>query len=160
MDKFFTLLSRYNRREQIALLVCLLAVVIFLLWSLLLNPLANKREAQLQANTNATQSLGRVKILAARLEQARNQGASPNQGGENLSQLVYTSLQANGISISQFQPGTAGEARVRLDKVAYEPLMQWLYDLESRHQVVIREFSLVTTNDPGLVSVSVRLFKN
>src|SRR5690606_17421771 len=111
-------------------------------------------------NTNATQSLGRVKILAARLEQARNQGASPNQGGENLSQLVYTSLQANGISISQFQPGTAGEARVRLDKVAYEPLMQWLDDRESRHQVVMRERSLVTNNDRGLVSVSVRLFKS
>lgn len=159
MEKLFTLLSRYNRREQTALLICGLAVFGFLLWTLLLNPLANKREAQLQANTSATQSLGRVKILAARLEQARNQGDNSSQSGETMGQLVYASLDANGISISQFQPGTAGEARVRLDKVAYEPLMQWLYDLEATHQVVVREFSLVGTNDPGLVSVNIRLLK-
>lgn len=160
MNNLFTYLSRFNRREQTALLLCGLAVAIYLLWAILLNPLANKRTAQMQANAVASQSLGRVKVLAARLEQARSQGNVAGQGGGgNLSQLVYTSLQANGISISQFQPGTAGEARVRLDRAAYEPLMQWLYDIEFKHQITVREMSFAGTNDPGMVTVNIRLQK-
>jgi len=160
MDKVFIYLSRFNRREQTALLVCGLAVALYLLWAILLNPLANKRSAQLQANITANQSLGRVKVLAARLEQARSQGNNAGQaGGSSLSQLVYNSLQVNGISISQFQPGTAGEARVRLDRASYEPLMQWLYDLEFKHQVTVREMSFAGTNDPGMLTVNIRLQK-
>jgi general secretion pathway protein M len=161
MNKLFTFLSRYNRREQTALLLCGLAITLYLIWAAVLNPLANKRAAQLQANTAATQSLGRVQILAARFEQARNQNATAgNVGGGNISQIVYSSLQANGINISQFQPGTAGEARVRLDRANYEALMQWLYDIEFKHQIIVRELSLAGTNDPGQVTVNIRLQKH
>src|SRR5690606_3928608 len=159
MNKFFTFLSRYNRREQTALLLCGLAIALYLVWAVLLNPLAKTRAAQLQTNTATNQSLGRVKILAGRLDQARTQGASGGQTGESISQLVYSSLQTNVISITQFQPGTAGEARVRLDKANYESLMQWLYDIEFKHHIVVRELSLAGTNDPGLVTVNVRLQK-
>lgn len=160
MNKLFAFLSRYNRREQTALLLCSLAIALYLIWALLLNPLADMRAAQLQTNTAASQSLGRVQILAARLEQARNHNASGGQSNrESISQLVYSSLQANGISITQFQPGTAGEARIRLDKANYEALMQWLYDIEFKHHVVVRELSLAGTNDPGLVTVNIRLQK-
>jgi general secretion pathway protein M len=159
MNKLFAFLSRYNRREQTALLICGLAIALYVVWVALLNPLAKERASQLQANTAASQSLGRVQILAARLTQARSQGASGVAGGESLSQLVYTSLQTNGISISQFQPGTAGEARVRIDKAPYEPLMQWLYDIEFKHQVVVRELSLMSTNEAGQLGVNMRLQK-
>lgn len=158
MKNLFSILSRYNRREQTALLLCALAIGLYLIWAIILNPLAQQRAAQLQANTTATQSLGRVQILAARLEQSRGQNTRTG-GGENLSQLVYSSLQANGISISQFQPGTAGEARIRLDKANYEALMQWLYDIEFKHQVTVRELSLAASNDPGLVTANLRLQK-
>ena len=152
MNKFFSFLSRYNRREQTALLLCGLAIA-------LIAERAASADGPSTAPMNTSQSLGRVKILAARLEQARTQGASGGQTGESISQLVYSSLQANGISITQFQPGTAGEARVRLDKANYEALMQWLYDIEFKHHVVVRELSLAGTNDPGLVTVNVRLQK-
>jgi general secretion pathway protein M len=158
MNNLFTFLSRYNRREQAALLLGAVAIAAYLVWAVVLNPLANKRAAQLQANTAATQSLGRVQILAARLQQARTQGGSV-AGGENISQIVYSSLQDNGISISQFQPGTAGEARVRLDRANHEALMQWLYDIEFKYQITVREMSLAGTNDPGLVTVNLRLQK-
>jgi general secretion pathway protein M len=159
MKQLFAFLSRYNRREQTALLLCGLAVAAYLVWAAVLNPLANKRAAQLQANTAATQSLGRVQILAARLQQTRSPDGAGTPAGENLSQIVYSTLQANGINISQFQPGTAGEARVRIDRANYEALMQWLYDIEFKHQIIVREMSLAGTNDPGLVTVNLRLLK-
>lgn len=160
MNSFVAKFSQLSRRDQAALLVCALVLGIYLLWALLLNPLAEKRAAQLQSNVAATQSLGRVKLLAAQLEQSRRQSTANPQQSANISQLVYSSLQEHGISLSQFQPGTAGEARIRIDRTAYEPLMQWLYDMEFKHQVTIRELSLGTSNDPGLVTVNIRLQKH
>jgi len=157
MNALVTQFSQLNRRDQAALLICGLILGLYLLWALLLNPLAEKRASQLQANNTATQSLGRVKILAARLEQSRQQTPTNQGQNTNLSQLVYSSLQENGISLSQFQPGTAGEARVRIDRTAYGPLMQWLYDIELKHKITVRELSIGSSNDPGLVTVNIRL---
>lgn len=157
MNNFVAKFSQLNRRDQAALLICSLVVGVYLLWALLLNPLAEKRAAQLQSNTAATQSLGRVKLLAAQYQQTRDQTANSASPAGNISQLIYSTLQDNGITLSQFQPGTAGEARIRIDRTPYEPLMQWLYDLEFKHQITIRELSIAGSNDAGLVTVNIRV---
>lgn len=160
MNTFVSKFSQLNRRDQAALLICGIVVGIYLLWALLLNPLAEKRATQLQNNTAASLSLGRVKMLTAQLEQSRQQERVNPNTATNISQLVYSSLQENGITLSQFQPGTAGEARIRIDRTPYEPLMQWLYEIEFKHQVTIRELSIGGSNDPGLVTVNIRLQKH
>lgn len=159
MNDVFSFLSRFNRRDQTALLICALVVTLYLLWALLLNPLANRYQAQLTNNAAASESLARVNVLAAKLKLARESGntANPQAGADNISQLVYSSLQENGISLTQFQPGSQGEARVRLDRAPFEPLLQWLYELENNHQVTVRELSIAMSNDPGLVTVNARL---
>ncbi|ACE83545.1 type II secretion system protein GspM [Cellvibrio japonicus] len=158
MNQLFAFLNRYQRREQIALLALGIAVVIFLLWILILAPLQKKREQLQTANTAATQTLGKVRIMAAQIQQARDQGGQA-RSGENISGLIDSSLRGNGLTMSGFQPGVAGEVRVRLDRAAYEPLMQWLYELEFKHGVSVRDLSLAATNDPGLVTVNLRLQK-
>lgn len=160
MNNFFTYLSNFNRREQTTLLLGGLAVLLYLLWIAVLSPLQDRREAQQATNAAATQSLGRVQLLAVRIKQARNEGAQAGASKDNISRLIDTSLQANGLSMSGFQPGTAGEVRVRLDRVRYSSLMQWLYDIEYQHNINIRDLSIAATNDPGLVTVNIRLQKN
>jgi general secretion pathway protein M len=76
-----------------------------------------------------------------------------------LSGVIDSSMRESGISMSNFTPGAGGEARVRVDKVSSELLMQWLFDLESKYHVAIRELSITATNDVGQVSVNLRLAK-
>ncbi len=160
MTKFFEFLSRYNRREQTMLLVGGLAIFIYLLWKILLVPLQDWRDQQLQNNASATQALGRVKILSARLEQYRTVAQGAGQQDANISRLIDASLRANGLSMSGFQPGTGGGVRVRFDQVPYERLMQWLYDIEYQHDIGVTDLSMAATSEQGLVTVNIRLQKN
>jgi general secretion pathway protein M len=155
MNQLLSFLNKYNRREQTLMLGCGLAVMLYLIWLLVFVPIEKKRDQLLAANTATTQTLGRVQIAAAQIEQARARGASAST--ENLSGLVDSSLRANGLSMSGFQPGANGEVRVRLDRANYESLMQWLYDLEFKQGVRISDLSVAATNEPGQVSVNLRL---
>lgn len=156
MNKLFKYLARFNRREQTILIIGAAAVVLYLFWMVLLVPLQERRDAQIQANASATLSLGRVQVLAARLERAQ-QNEQRQGGGGDISRLVDNSLQATGLRMAGFQPGTGGEVRVRLERMPYDRVMQWLYDLEYRHELSIQDLTLSPTTDEGLVSVNIRL---
>ena len=157
MNQIFTLLNKYNRREQMMLLACALAVAVYLLWLVVLTPIQNKRDQLLAANTASTQALGKVQIMAAQIQQMRSEGANTNAG--NISGVIDSSLRANGLSMSGFQPGANGEVRVRLERAAYEPLMQWLYEMEFKQGISVSDLSIAATNDVGQVTVNLRLQK-
>ena len=157
MNQLLNFLNKYNRREQMLILGCGLAVVIYLLWLIVLVPIQNKRDQLLAANIASTQSLGRVQIAAAQIQQFRSAGASGST--ENISGLIDTTLRANGLSMSNFQPGSNGDVRVRLDRAAFGPLMQWLYEIEFKQGITVSDLSIVSTNDPGQVTVTLRLHR-
>lgn len=157
MNQLLNFLNKYNRREQMLILGCGLAVVIYLLWLIVLVPIQNKRDQLLAANIASTQSLGRVQIAAAQIQQFRSAGASGST--ENISGLIDSTLRANGLSMSNFQPGANGEVRVRLDRAAFGPLMQWLYEIEFKQGITVSDLSIVSTNDPGQVTVTLRLHR-
>jgi general secretion pathway protein M len=157
LNQLLNLLNKYNRREQMLILGCGLAVVLYLLWLIVFIPIQNKRDQLLAANVASTQTLGRVQIAAAQIQQARNAGATAST--DNISGLIDSTLRANGLAMSSFQPGANGEVRVRLDRAAYGPLMQWLYEIEFKQGITVSDLSIATTNEPGQVIVNLRLQK-
>lgn len=157
MNQLLNSLSRFNRREQAILLVGASAIIICLLWLLLLAPLQHKRDRLLSANIATEQSLGRVQLLVRQIETLSQQSPQTGSGSENLSGLINASLSANGLAMSGLQPGAGGEVRVRIDKASSDALLQWLYELETKHHIVIRDLSIAASNNPGQVAVNVRL---
>lgn len=155
MNQLLNFLNKYNRREQMLILGCGLAVALYLLWLMIFVPLQNKRTQLLAANVSSTQTLGRVQIAAAQIAQLRSAGASGSS--ENISGLIDTTLRAHGLAMSNFQPGANGEARVRLDRAAFGSLMQWLYEIEFKQGITVSDLSIASTNDPGQVTVTLRL---
>lgn len=158
MNQLFTFLSRYQRRDQIMLLVGALSVVIYLLWMLVLAPIQNKRDRLLQTNVAATQSLGRVQIMVAQIQQYRAQGAQATNGGEIMG-IVDAGIRGNGLTVSGLTPMSEGGVRVRFERAAYEPLMQWLYEVEFKNGLSVGDMTIAATNDPGLVTVNMRIQK-
>ncbi|WP_347332650.1 type II secretion system protein M [Marinimicrobium locisalis] len=160
MKAFFDWLSRYNRREQTIMLVGALAVALYILWQAVLVPLSEWREQQVRSNNAVSQSLGRVELLAAQMRKAEQQAQSAARDDSNISALVDSSLRANNLSMSGFQPGTGGQVRVRLDKVPYDRFMQWLHEMEYQHDVSVVDFSMAGASEQGRVTVNIRLQKN
>jgi general secretion pathway protein M len=157
MNQILNLLNKYNRREQMMILGCAVVLVLYLVWLVVLTPIQKKRDQLHLANTSSTQTLGRVQILAAQIQQLRSEGNA--SAGENINGLIDSSLRANGLQMSGLQPGSNGEVRVRLDRASYQPLMQWLYELEYKQGITVTDLSLASTNDPGQVTVNLRLQK-
>jgi general secretion pathway protein M len=158
MEKLLSSLSQFNRREQMTLLIGALIIAAYLLWLAVLSPLKHKRDLLLQTTTGTEQSLGKVQLLARQYEVLAQQSNQANVSGD-ISGLIDASLRDNGMVMSSFTPGANGEVRVRIDKVASALLMQWLYDLEVKYHISIRELSITASNDPGLVSINLRLVK-
>ena len=158
MNKLFNSLSKFSRRDQTIMIFGALVVALWLVWIALISPLQAKRDRLLVTNTATQQSLGRVQLLASQI-QGQGQAAQGSGEGGNISGLIDTTLRANGLSMSGFQPGSNGEARVRLDRAAYQPLMQWLYELEFKQGITVSDLSIASTNDPGQVTVNLRLQK-
>ena len=158
MEKLLSSLSQFNRREQLMLLAGGVLITAYILWLAILAPLQNKRDSLLSTTTNTEQSLGKVQVLARQFEVLAQQSSQANEGSD-ISGLIDTSLRENGVTMTSFTPGAGGEVRVRVDKISAELVMQWLYDLETKYHLAIREFSITSSNDPGLVSINVRLVK-
>ena len=156
MNQLLASLSRFNRREQTILLVGAIAILLYVLWVALLAPLQHKRDRLMETNVATEQSLGKVKLLARQLENISQQSGHV---GENITGLINSSLSENGLSLSGLQPGAGGEVRVRIDKANSDAMMQWLYDLETKHHIAIHDLSITSSNDPGQVAVNVRLVK-
>ncbi len=158
MEKLLGSLSKFNRNEQMAILAGALFMALLLVWMIIISPLSHKRDLLLQTTAANQLSLGKVQLLASQYEVLNRQSNQSGNGGD-LSGMVDSSMRESGISMSSFTPGAGGEARVRVDKVSSEVLMQWLFDLESKYHVAIRELSITATNDVGQVSVNLRLAK-
>ncbi|MES2673959.1 MAG: type II secretion system protein GspM [Pseudomonadota bacterium] len=159
MNQLLASLSRFNRQEQIILLLGAVLVSILLIWLLLLSPLQSKRDRLLAINTASTQSLGRVQLLVRQVENLSQQSVQAGTGNEDLSGLINSSLSENGLTMTGLQPGSGGEARVRIDKASSDSLLQWLFVLENKHRITIRDLTITATNAPGQVAVNVRLLK-
>jgi len=159
MNQLLNSLARFNRQEQIILLLGAVIITILLIWMLLLSPLQSKRDRLLAINSASVQSLGRVQLLVRQVENLSQQSVQVGSGNENLSGLINNSLSENGLTMTGLQPGVGGEARVRIDKASSESLLQWLFELENKYHITIRDLTITATNAPGQVAVNVRLLK-
>ena len=159
MNEMLAYLSKFNRREQTLLLAGGLVVAFYLLWVLVLHSLQHKRDTLIASTVATEQALGRVQLLARQLETIGSGASQAAANGADINGLINASLQENGLAMSSFIPGAGGEVRVRIDKAASEPLMQWLYDIEVKHHLSVKELSMSATNEPGQVSVNIRLVK-
>jgi general secretion pathway protein M len=123
---------------------------------LIVEPVEAYKEKQHRLLTIESNKYSRVVPLVKRI-QARSSDSERLSGG--LAKLIDTSLQESGLAMRGFQPGKNNDARLRLSDVPYESLMQWLYDLEYQHNVVIEEMSVSPSKETNLLLVNIRVKK-
>lgn len=152
--------NRQSRREQVILLVGGFCVSLYALWFLLITPTQQAVVEERQRTAAVSQALSRVQALAVTVRQTEKQQKSSTQKSAlSIADVVDRSLRANGLEMRGFQPGSEGEVRLRLDNVPYAQLIQWLYELETTHGVLVKELATSSSSAAGRVMVNVRLRK-
>lgn len=155
-DRFYN----QSSREQWLLLLGTVCVMLYMVYFFVMVPFAQRLDLEQRQTQALQETLVSVQGLAGELYGLQqNQSRQQRAPVTNIAQLIDRSLRAHGLTMRGFQPGADGQAQLRLDNVAYSHVLRWLYDIEVRQQVVIKELSLVRGQAPGMVAANIRLYK-
>jgi general secretion pathway protein M len=149
--------SRFDQREQLALLGLAGAVLLYLLYMVLWSPLDSKRDALVTQNQQVAASLQRVDAMVSEIQHLRDSGAGRNRPQRNLTSVINQSTGAAGLQVSRLQPNSRGEIQVRLEGAAFDDLMSWLHRIEYQYGLLLREVSVTESGGPGRVNATVRI---
>ncbi len=147
--------QQFTQREQLYILLCAGAVLLYLLLVGIWRPVAGMRDDMAVQNERVAQSLVRVQAMVSELQQLRS--ADGGQRKLNLNQVINASTSKHGISPTRIQPSSRGDTQVRFEDVKLENLLRWLHQLETVDELLIQELSLNQGERGGLVNASVRL---
>jgi general secretion pathway protein M len=148
--------AQLNQREQLSVLVLGLAVLLYVLYMFIWSPLDEKRSALTEQNRSLTSSLTSVDAMVSEVLRLRKTGVSAT-AGRNLTVLINQSTRSRQISVSRLQPNSRGELQVRLENAAFDDLLGWLYDMEYKEGLLIREVSITEGGGVGRVNATVRI---
>lgn len=141
-------------KDRSLLLVVGLFVLMCLFYLLVVDPLVSWKEKEQKSLVSNERIYSQVAHLVNRFEQQQLPSQMPST---NLAVIIDKSLQENNLAMKSFQPWHNNDARLRLSGVAYESLMQWLYDIEYKHRVVIEDLSISQAKESGRLIANVRV---
>ncbi|TVZ37275.1 general secretion pathway protein M [Alteromonadaceae bacterium 2753L.S.0a.02] len=151
--------NQASPRDQMALIICGGILALYVLYIAMLKPVTGMRDKQLNKNIAQAEALERVRELAATWVNRGDQKGDSNAGGRSLVDLVNSSLQKNNLRMSGMQPSGANDVRLRLEQVPFDNVLAWLYDLEVSQRLQVKDISVATGSNEGLVSVNIRLHR-
>ncbi|WP_185234670.1 type II secretion system protein GspM [Teredinibacter franksiae] len=151
--------NQASSRDQMALVICGGLLGFYVLYIVLLKPVTGMRDTQLQKNIAQQQALERVRDYAAIYT---SQGSSKESSASNGSivEIVDSSLRQNNLKLSGMQPSGANDVRIRLEQIPFDNLLAWLYEIEVRQRIQVKDISVATGSATGLVSANLRLHRD
>jgi len=148
-------LRKLGRREQLCLLAAGFALVLYLPWVAVWQPLSGARDDMALRNARASGQLARVRSMAAELRALRAAGGRVQE--RDMNQLIEGSIGRFGIRPSRMRSDSRGETRIRFEEVGFAELMRWLHRVESVEGMLVREVSISRGDRGGSVRAAVRL---
>ena len=147
--------QRYNEREQAYLLAAAAAILLYVLFMGVWKPIAQMRDDMALRNAATEESLSRVQAMASELKQLKASGGGPRN--RNMNQLINATTAEVGIRPSRIQPNSRGEPQIRFENVGFKELLRWLYRIEYREGIAVKEVAINQGDRGGLVKATIRL---
>lgn len=144
-------------RDQLALLILAIVLVLYASLMLLVMPMERARDRLAQTNAATAEVLVRVDGMAAAILAQRETGARPTTAARNLTTLLNGSAEAAGLRISRLQPNSRGGVQLRFESAPFDSFLRWLHDLEHTQGLLLEELSISQSGSPGIVSASLRV---
>lgn len=152
------------RRDQQALVVLGIAVLLGILYFAIWRPAAGFHDSAVASRDSAAELLAWLEANRSAVQQLA--GGTGGQAsatvdrptdGRALMALVTRSAGESGLALQRFEPSGDDAIRVWLDKVPFNQVAGWLETLNTNNGVEIEQASMDRQNEPGLVSVRLTL---
>ncbi len=162
VQKLIAQFDQLPRRDQQALQVLAVALVLGLLYFAVWRPAAGFHEAALAEHEQARSLVAWMQQNRAEIQQlaaAGNQPAGANRisDGRALMSTVTSSAREAGLQLQRFEPSGDNAIRVWMEDVPFNQLAAWLERLTSNHGIVIDQAALDRREQPGRVSARLTL---
>lgn len=161
------LIAQYDqlpKRDQQALTVLTIAVLLGILYFAVWSPVATFHDQAAASKENASELVAWMQSNEPVIRRLGSNGAGPAAAsadapadGRALMGLVTRSARESGLSLQRFEPSGEGAIRVWLEAVPYSEVAAWLEMLNGKHGVVIDQAALDRSGEPGRVSVRLTL---
>ena len=148
--------SQLNQREQLSLLLLGLALLLYLLYTLVLSPLESQQEQLAAQNSAVTESQGRVDAMVSQLLQLRQGGAKAG-AKRNLTSVINQSTSRLQLPVMRLQPNSRGEIQVRIENASFNDVLKWLNEMEYTESLLVREVSVTPAASAGRINITVRI---
>ncbi|WP_062263106.1 type II secretion system protein GspM [Endozoicomonas arenosclerae] len=143
-----------SRREQQLCMVGGAAIIVWVIWQGILNPLAERQQA-------AEQRLAASQKLLLSIQEQANEIVSLRQGQPGktrylvlpLDEMVNRTARDYNLRITGVR-SVRDTLQVDLDTVGFDRLLEWLVNLEQQGGVEIRELEVEAADKPGQVNVN------
>lgn len=161
------LIAQYDqlpRRDQQALGVLAVALLLGLLYFALWLPVSEFHDRAKSARDNAAELLSWMQAnrpVLMRLGGTSGSAASASvdrpADGRALMALVTRTAREAGLALQRFEPSGDNAIRVWLEDSPYADVAAWLEGLKNRHGVIIDQAAMDRDDTPGKVSVRLTL---
>ncbi|MBZ2168171.1 MULTISPECIES: type II secretion system protein GspM [Marinobacter] len=160
------LIAQYDqlpRRDQQALTVMAIAILLGLLYFMVWRPVSDFHDRAVADHENSADLLAWMEANEATI--MRLGGADGDTGeaavavadGRALMALVTRSAREAGLSLQRFEPSGQNAIRVWLEDAAFAEVAAWLERLNSGHGVIVDQAAMDRSREPGRVSVRLTL---
>ncbi|OJF69805.1 general secretion pathway protein GspM [Alteromonas sp. V450] len=133
LEKFKALTEREQKLVIVSVLVVIIAIFYYVVWS----PLNNALVKQEKLLDNQQSLLVWVKDSAARAQQLRRSTSSSRSFSGSLPQAVNRTTSQYDIAISRMQP-QGEELQVWVDQAPFNNVLEWLKTMESMGVVILQ----------------------
>jgi general secretion pathway protein M len=137
--------------EQRLVAIMGIVVALFLLYSVVWQPLVNNLNQTQQKLVRQQALLSWVQESAQRYQQSKKSAASTSSNG-SLSSIVNRSAGRNNISIARLQP-QGEDLQVWIDEVPFTQLLSWLEFLANNEGLSVKSIDLSQADRAGVVKV-------
>lgn len=142
-------------RDQMALFFLGVAIAVYVLYAIV-SASHGKYVQQLENNQRVMTSLSQVRDLSAQLAARSGDGAASGGAG-SIVETVNNSLRTHNLRLNSMQPQSNGAVRLRLEQAQYAGVIAWLHEMEIVQGLKIKESTITTGSEKGLVSITVTL---
>lgn len=154
LEKFKLWWDGLSTRDQLALGIGGICLLLYILFMGVLKPLADMRDDQIRFNEVRIGELAKVREL---VEIYKNRNTQQTGNQRSIIEVTESSLRRHGLRLSNMQPTGRSDVRIRLDSVPFDNLLAWLYEMEIDEGMQVRDLTVAAGSNPGMVAVTLRL---
>lgn len=157
MKQWFMMLSS---REKTIVSIAAVIVPIMLFWLLILQPTINKRESLGAQITDRSEILQQMRGLSSEITQLKRTGIGTKKVSRgNPQQKVESALRTWRLrpNLGVMSAPNGNTVRLNLKDAEADNIMRFLYDVENKHDLAVKQLSLKPTKDIGIANASITL---